>query len=148
MPPTSAADRDNAPRSTQPDVISPLISLALFGYYGFLDPMVRDTVDNETGETVALWLAFLWSMRAVAVLFLIALVMGIRRQPQSTLVSGAASLLCAVVLATFPIWDAIETRYLLSTPGWLLLLFAAWNGYVGITTLREGMAGLRDTSRA
>jgi hypothetical protein len=143
MQPSPPTERAGIVSPVQTDLFSPLISAAIFGYYGFLNDTVRDVIDDQTGQTVPLWIAFLWSMRLVAVLFLISVGMAMLRKRGSLFVSGLAGMTAALMLAAFAVWDAMDEQYMLAAPGWLLVLFAAWNGYASAGTLRDGVRELR-----
>ncbi|MDI9403490.1 MAG: hypothetical protein QM516_06415 [Limnohabitans sp.] len=143
MQDASPTDRAGMVSPAQPDIFSPLISAAIFGYYGFLNDTVRDVTDDQTGQTVPLWIGFLWSMRLVALLFVLSVVMALRRTRGSLFVSGLGGMLAALLLAAFAVWDAMDQQYMLAAPGWLLVLFAAWNGYASAGSLRDGVRELR-----
>ncbi len=128
--------RSLASRRAAPDLLSPLISLVLFGYYGFVSSTTSD-LTNENNETVALWLAFLWSMRVVALLFAGCVVLALTKHAAAHLALGICGLVATATLATLGLWDASDTNYQLACPTLLLWIFVAWNGYASITTLRE-----------
>ncbi len=118
-----------------PDVLAPLLSALLFGYYGFLAGL--DT-HGSGGEPIHLWIAFVWVLRASAVLFTISTALALARKPATDLVYGFGGLLATAALAGVFVWDLIDPNSLAVSPI-LLLVFIVWNGYASLLTLREAL---------
>lgn len=119
-----------------PDLFGPLLSTAIFGYYGFLAGL--NTTDGA-GVSIGLWLGTLWILRAAAVLFLLSALLALRGDRRTNLLYGGAGLIATAGLAAILVWDQIDTNYSLVFSPILLVLFIAWNGYGSIMTLRDAL---------
>ena len=119
-----------------PDVLGPLISAAIFGYFGFLSDTTSQ-VTNSAGETVPLWIGALWILRLSTLLFAGAAGLALARAPMAGLASGLAGLAATLGLLVILVWDQVDRQYYFACPGWLLAIFIVWNGYHSIRTVRE-----------
>lgn len=117
------------------DFLGPLISTVLFGYYGFLAGL--DT-HGSAGEPIALWIAFVWSLRISAVLFAICLVLAARGNPRELLWYGISGAIATAGLAAVLVWDFADPNALAVSP-FILLIFVAWNGYSSFATIRDAL---------
>jgi len=120
----------------EPDVLGPLLSAAIFGYFGFLSGTTSQ-VTNSAGDTVPLWVGSLWILRLSTVLFAGAAGLAMARAPIAGLASGFAGLAATLGLLVILVWDQLDTQYMFACPGWLLAIFIAWNGYHSVRTVRE-----------
>jgi hypothetical protein len=127
--PRSAADRLG-------DLLAPLISLVLFGYYGFLAGL--DTADSS-GTTVPLWLGSVWILRVVTILFAATIVLALQAHPWSELAFGAAGLAATLGLLVILAWDQLDTSNATVFHPLLLAVFIIWNGFGSISTLRAAL---------
>ncbi len=131
--------RTASPRSDRsPDAFGPLISAAIFGYYGFLSGTVSQTTGAQ-GETVALWLGTLWILRVAAVLFAVCAVLAFRADQRTDLVYGAVGVIATAGLAAILVWDQLDTNYQTAFSPLLLVIFVAWNAYASVSTLRDAL---------
>lgn len=136
---TNAPSAQTPRKAPAPDVFGPLIGTVLFGYYGFLAGL--DTHGND-GNPVALWITFVWMLRAATVLLAISTVLAVRKAPRSTLAYGIAVALAAAGLAAVFLWDTISPDSLAIHPV-ILLVLVVWNGYCAVSAIRDGLAELR-----
>ena len=140
----SMSDRNDPQASTQKtfiyrppqDLFGPLISLVIFGYYGFVSSTTQDTTD-DTGATVALWVAFLWGMRVLTLLFAASSLLAFIRWPLGEMVYGVSGLIAALTLAALGIWDMTDTTYQLAVQPLLMWIVVVWNAYASISILRQ-----------
>ena len=136
---TNAPSAQAPPKAPAPDIFGPLIGTVLFGYYGFLAGL--DTHGSD-GNPVALWITFVWTLRAATILLAISTVLAMRNAPRSTLTYGIAVALAAAGLAAVFLWDTVSPDSLAIHPV-ILLLLVVWNGYCAISAIRDGLAELR-----
>jgi hypothetical protein len=118
-----------------PDVIGPIISAALFGYYGFVAGL---STHGSAGEPIALWLAFVWVLRVAALIFGISTVLALLRNPKTDLLYGAGGLFATAALAGVLVWDLVDPNSLAVSPI-ILVILIVWNGYSSIQTLRDAL---------
>ncbi len=121
-----------------PDAFGPLLSAAIFGYYGFLNGTVSQTTGNQ-GETVALWVGTLWILRLAAVLFAVCAVLALRGDRRTNLIYGAGGLAATAGLAAILVWDQLDSNYQTAFSPLLLVIFVAWNAYASGSTLRDAL---------
>ena len=126
--------------SRNADVFGPLVSAAIFGYYGFVDATVRQTTDSA-GKTVLLWLGSLWILRVTTLLFMGSTVLAFRNDRKTDLLYGAGSLLATLGLAVILVWDQVDTNYQTVFHPLILLVCIVWNGYGAVQTLRAALRG-------
>ncbi len=136
---TNAPSAQAPQKAPAPDIFGPLIGTVLFGYYGFLAGL--DTHGSD-GNPVALWITFVWTLRAATILLAISTVLAMRNAPRSTLTYGIAVALAAAGLAAVFLWDTVSPDSLAIHPV-ILLLLVVWNGYCAISAIRDGLAELR-----
>ncbi|MEY3143242.1 MAG: hypothetical protein RLY21_1735 [Planctomycetota bacterium] len=139
QPPVSTHENRSAGGfGSAPDVLAPLLSTAIFGYYGFLSGTTADTTDAD-GNTVPLWIASLWILRLATILFLGSTIVAVMRTQRATLIHGLAGGLATLGLATILIWDQLEPAYDFACPPLILLVFIVWNGFTSFLTVREAL---------
>lgn len=112
------------------------ISAAIFGYLGFLAGL---STEDASGP-VALWIAFLWSMRLGCVAFALSAALAFARDRRARIASGALGMLAAVALLAIAVWDLADGAHAAAMNGWILLLVAGWNGFESFSALRAARA--------
>ncbi len=131
----------NSPHG-QLDPLAPLISLAVFGYYGFLNSTTAVITDNA-GEIVPLWVGSLWILRVCAVLFAACAAMALVRKPSiapwGLLAYGIAGAFATLGLLAILVWDQLDQQYFFACPPIILLILVVWNGYSSAMTLRDAL---------
>lgn len=118
------------------DLLAPLISLALFGYYGFFAGL--ETADSS-GATVPLWLGAVWILRLVTLLFAATIALALTKSERSELAYGAAGLAATLGLLVILVWDQLDTANRTAFHPLLLVVFILWNGFGSISTLRAAL---------
>ena len=131
------AQRPPARSSLAPDSLAPLISAAIFGYYGFLAGLATHGAD---GEPIALWIACVWVLRASTVLYAICAVLAWRGRPDAELAYGLCGLAATAALAAIFVWDLISPDGVAVNPI-LMVVLLVWNTYNSVSTIRGGLAG-------
>jgi hypothetical protein len=132
---------ESSSRGTPIDPVGPLISCVLFGYYGFFAGLL--TTDNS-GATVPLFVAFVWTLRVAAILFAACACMSFIPVRRGELWAGLAGVIATAGLLGILIWDALDNVYQVACPTWLLAILVIWNGFTSVRALRDT---LRDTLR-
>ena len=122
--------------SYAPDSFAPLLSALIFGYYGFIAGL---STHGANGEPIALWIAFLWVLRAATILYVICTVLAWRRRPGAELAYGLCGLGATAGLAVIFVWDLISPDSTAVLP-LLMAVLLVWNAYSSIGTMREGLA--------
>jgi hypothetical protein len=119
------------------DLLAPLISFVLFGYYGFLAGL--ETADSS-GATVPLWLGSVWILRIVTILFAATIGLALLDHPWSELAYSVAGLASTLGLLVILVWDQLDTANRTAFHPLLLVVFILWNGFGSISSLRRAMA--------
>jgi hypothetical protein len=132
---TNDAQQAPARSSAPPDLLAPLLSAVVFGYYGFIAGL--DTHGSD-GNPVALWIAFVWVLRIATLLYLGCLVLAVRARPNSELAYGLASAFATAGLAAIFCWDLASPDSTVMHP-LLLLVLIVWNGYCAGSAIRNGL---------
>jgi hypothetical protein len=115
------------------DPFAPLIAALCTGYYGFLAGL--DTADAS--GTVALWIAFVWVLRAACAFSLVALLACFTASPLARVASVASAVVLAVGCGGILVWDLLDDAHSVAAHPFLLGILAIWNGWVAWTTARS-----------
>lgn len=127
-----------APRRGGEDLFGLLLSVLLFGYFGFFTSWVHErTLDGTLLPMVVL---LKWTLRASTIGFALAALLVLARRREADLVAGVVGLLSAVAFGIVAVWD-FSTPYSAGPPEILLAIFALWNGYVSVISLRGYFRG-------
>jgi hypothetical protein len=139
---TDMADTAPTPRgtdpATMPDVFAPIISAAVFGYYGFLSGTTAD-ITNDVGEVVPLWIGCLWILRLCTLVFIAITVVAFLPVPKVGLIFGAGGLLAAAGLLTVLVWSQVDQTYDFACHPLVLLAFAILNIYTSAMAIRASL---------
>lgn len=130
-PPTAREDP-----TTMPDAFAPMISAAIFGYYGFLSGTTAD-ITNDAGETVPLWVGSLWILRLCTLIFIGMTAVAFLRPPHGRLIFGAAGILAAAGLFAVLAWSQLDTAYDFACHPLILAVFGLWNAYASVMAVRS-----------
>jgi hypothetical protein len=128
--------QDASPSSS--DAFGPLLSAAVFGYYGFVDSVVSQTTDSS-GQTVALWVGALWIIRIATLLFAVSAGLAFRNDSRTDLVYAVGTLIATLGLVVILVWDQFDTNYQTAFHPVILILCIAWNGYSSVAALRAAL---------
>ncbi len=112
------------------------LSAAIFGYFGFGVTWLT----TGSGGQFLLFVAILeWTLKGTAIVFLISGLLAMARPLLGNLVYSLAGLASALAFAIVLILDWMDTQHQAISP-FLLLIFAAWNGYGSWSGLRAVLA--------
>jgi len=119
-----------------------LLSALIFGFFGFL--MRETTVD---GEWVLFFALLTWTLRISAGLFVVSAVVTFAAPVAGNLLYALVGVVGAGLFVVVAVMD-IADPHNAAVPWWLLLVFAAWNGYGSWFALRAVLAGRADKAIA
>jgi len=122
-----------------------LISAAIFGFFGFTTGFPELTTDNPP-QIIPMVVVLKWTLRGTAIAFLISAIIAMKQQFIANVLYSVIGLISAVVFVVVAVWD-MTSVYMSGVHWFLLLVFAAWNGYGSWTALRELMATRRAAPR-
>ncbi len=112
-----------------------LLSAAIFGFFGFM--MIFPEIDSMTGKLIPMVVALKWTLRAAAVAFLLSAGLSMANPRAGNILYSGVSLISAGLFAVVAVWDIMTPQYMSGVHWFLLLVFAAWNGYAALSGLRE-----------
>jgi hypothetical protein len=119
-----------------PDLAGPgimLLSAALFGYFGFATTWL--TMGNN-GQFLLFVAILEWTLKISAVGFLIAAIITGIRPVAGNVLYAVISLLGAVAFLVVLVMDVMDKQHMVLHPV-LLAIFAGWNGYGALTSLKQ-----------
>ncbi len=125
-------------RSGGDDIFGLLLSVLLFGYFGFFQSWAHER--TLEGELLPMVVVLKWTLRISTIAFAIAAILALARRRESHLVAGVTGLLGAIAFAAVAIWDFATPEYFAGPPTILLAVFALWNGYVSFLSVRTFLA--------
>jgi hypothetical protein len=109
------------------------LSAAIFGYFGF--GVGYPETDTVTGKAIPMVLTLKWSVRGAAVAFLAAGGLTLVHPGLGNGLYAVAGLIAAALFCVVAAWD-LGSTYASGIHPFLLLVFAAWNGYASFSGLR------------
>ncbi len=121
------------------------LSAAIFGFFGFM--MAFPEIDSTTGNLIPLVVTLKWTLRAAAVAFLLSAVLSIANPRAGEILYAGVSLISAGLFVVVAVWDIMTPQYVSGVHWFLLLVFAAWNGFGSYSSLREILSARRIASR-
>ncbi len=133
------ADPAATPRRGGEDLFGLLLSVLLFGYFGFFTSWAHERALD--GTLLPMVVLLKWTLRAATIGFALAAVLVLARRRESDLVAGVVGLLSAIAFAIVAVWDFSNPQYSAGPPEILLAVFALWNGYVSLISLRGFLRG-------
>ena len=110
-----------------------LLSAALFGYFGFATTWL--TTGNN-GQFLLFVAILEWTLKISAVGFLIAAIITGIRPVVGNALYAVISLLGAVAFLVVLVMDVMDKQHMVLHPV-LLAIFAGWNGYGALTSLKQ-----------
>ncbi|MEE9129033.1 MAG: hypothetical protein V3T84_03375 [Phycisphaerales bacterium] len=121
------------------------LSAAIFGFFGFM--MVFPEIASTTGKLIPMVVTLKWTLRAAAVAFLLSAVLSMANPRAGEILYAGVSLISAGLFAVVAVWDLMTPQYVSGVHWFLLLVFAAWNGFGSYSSLREILNARRIASR-
>ena len=113
------------------------ISAALFGYFGFSVTWNTTGVDGQFLLFVAIEA---WTLKGCAIGFALAGVLSFIAARPAEFLYAFVGILSAIGFVTAGILDLADNQHTAMQP-FLLFLFAAWNGFGSLTSLRSLLRG-------
>ena len=111
-----------------------LLSAGIFGYFGFM--LAFPEVDRTTGAMIPLVVTLKWTLRITAVAFALAAFLTMAAPRPGNIVYAAVGLVSALMFLVVAAWD-LSSPYGSGVHWFLLVVFAAWNGFGSWSGLRE-----------
>ena len=121
------------------------LSAAIFGFFGFM--MAFPEIASTTGKLIPMVVTLKWTLRAAAVAFLLSAVLSMANPRAGDILYAGVSLISAGLFAVVAVWDIMTPQYVSGVHWFLLLVFAAWNGFGSYSSLREILSARRIASR-
>lgn len=113
-----------------------LLSAALFGYFGFATTWLTT---GNAGQYLIYVSILEWALKASAIGFVLAAVITGVRPVAGNVVYAVISLLGALAFLVVLVMDVMDKQHMVLQPV-LLAIFAGWNGYGALTSLKQLMA--------
>lgn len=114
-----------------------LIAAALFGYFGFYMGWAHRYTTQTPPQLLMMVAALMWSLRIGCIAFAVAGLLALVGAPVALLLYAVAGLGTAIVFVAVAVWDLTTPQYYSGVPAFILLIFAAWNGFSSVQGLRE-----------
>lgn len=129
--------QSNPLRAGQGELFWMFLAAALFGYFGWGMSWAHEWTIDSPPKIVYMVSLLKWTVRIGAVLFGVAAVLTLMGTIFGPLLYGLAGLATSVSFVVVAVWDMMEPDYFSGAPPFLLLIFAAWNGWMSWLGLRE-----------
>jgi len=113
-----------------------LIAAALFGYFGFGISWVHRYTTDSPPQLLIMVAVLMWTLRAGCVAFALSAVLAMAGSISGLLLYAVVGLLTSIAMLAVAVWDYTTPQYFSGVSPFLLLIFAAWNGYSSIEQLR------------
>jgi hypothetical protein len=110
-----------------------LLSAALFGYFGFATTWLTT---GSSGQYLLFVAILEWTLKVSAIGFLVAAIITGVRPTTGNVVYAAISLLGALAFLVVLVMDVMDKQHMVLHPV-LLAIFAGWNGYGALTSLKQ-----------
>ncbi|MCX5651163.1 MAG: hypothetical protein NTU45_07210 [Planctomycetota bacterium] len=136
QPPASYQPSDRGYDDRGADVLGPLLSAAIFGYFGFFTGLRSD---DDSGAVVPLYLATVWVLRISAILFLASAVIGMVGKPRTGLLAGIAGAVATIGLTVVTAWSIIDPERDIAVNHLIMILCILWNAYSAFTAIRSAL---------
>lgn len=118
------------------DVLGPLLSAAIFAYFGFFSGL---TTDDGSGSTVPLFFAAVWGMRLASILFLAAAVVGMTGVNRAGLLVGLLGGLASAILAGITVWSMADSTKDIAVNHLIMIICVIWNAYSAFRAIRDDL---------
>lgn len=118
------------------DVLGPLLSAAIFAYFGFLSGLATD---DGAGNTVPLYFAAVWGMRIASILFLASATVAMLGVGGASLTAGGLSAIATLILAAITVWSMVDPTYDIAVNHLIMIICVLWNGYSAFRALRSDL---------
>ena len=113
-----------------------LLSAALFGYFGFATTWLTT---GNAGQFLIYVAILEWALKASAIGFVLAAALTAVKPFSGNVWYAVVSLLGALAFLVVLVMDVMDKQHMVLHPV-LLAIFAGWNGYGALTSLKQLMA--------
>lgn len=117
-----------------------LLSAAIFGYFGFGYSWVHKMTLDDPPKLLIMVAVLEWTLKTSAIGFVLAGLLTLKRPVEGNILYSAIGVIGALLFVAVAIWDVTTAQYFSGISPFLLLIFAAWNGYGAWTGLQEVLA--------
>jgi hypothetical protein len=118
------------------DVLGPLLSAAIFAYFGFFSGLQSD---DGSGNTVPLFFAAVWGMRLASVLFLAAAVVAILGVNRAGVLAGILGGLGSAILAAITVWSMADSTKDIAVNHLIMIICVLWTAYSAFRAIRDDL---------
>jgi hypothetical protein len=126
---------DDTARDTRPQVFFMLVSAAIFGYFGWMTVWAQ--------QLLPMTAILKWSLRIGSIAFAVAAGLAFAGGMLGPLLYAVAGVVTSILFVVVAVMDWANATHSTGIPPFLLLLFAAWNGYGSVAAIAEVRAGRR-----
>lgn len=121
-----------------------LISAGILAYFGFGGSWAHKYTTTQPPQLLTMVAVLEWTLKAGAIAFGLSALLAMIGQRLGSILYAVAGIATAVVFITVAIWEWTNPQgYYSGIPAILLLIFALWNGYGSLSSLRELTGGSR-----
>ena len=126
------------------DVFFMVISALLFAWFGFGTGWAHQYTTTQPPQLLVMVVILKWTLRAGAILFGISAILAMMGSLAGEALYSLAGLATAVLFIVVAVWQWTNPQgYYSGVPAFLLVIFAAWNGYGSWLGLRAVLAAAR-----
>lgn len=120
----------------RPDALGPMLSAAIFGYFGFFTGL---SSDDGAGNIVPLYITTVWVLRIGAVLFAVAAMFALSGMREAGLFAGVAGAIATLGLAAVTAWSMIDPQHDIAVNHLIMIICIVWNAYSSFVSIRAGL---------
>lgn len=138
---------DNRSSDLRADMFFMLVSAGVFAYFGFGSSWVHQYTTDTPPQWIPMVAVLEWALKGGAIGCGLAAVLAFMRLTAGDWLYAIVGLITAVLFVAVAIWEWTNPRGLYSgVPAILLVIFAAWNGFGSLASLRELLGSRRSQS--
>ena len=128
---------------TRSDIMFMLISAAIFAYFGYGFSWAHKYTTTQPPQLLPMVVLLEWTLRGGAIAFGASAVLVLAKSGAADLLYTITGLITAVIFVIVAIWEWTNPQgYYSGVPAILLIIFALWNGFGSLSSLREMMTTL------
>ena len=135
-----------ARNETRSDIFFMLISAAVFAYFGYGFSWAHKYTTDQPPKLLPMVVLLEWTLRGGAIAFAASAVLVMAKSAAGDLLYAIAGIVSAAIFVIVAIWEWTNSHnYYSGVPAILLIIFALWNGFGSVSSLREMMASPAST---